>query len=90
MARPIKYCANSSAIKEYLELDGFSYRQFAERAGISKSTVGNLVNPSYEDGFNKETALKVSNALRQPWRVLFLPTVLHAENSRQHSAKVAA
>ena len=61
-----KYIALGLNVSYYRKLAGMSQDQLAEKAGISRSHIGNIESRSMVNSMSLEVLFKIANALRIP------------------------
>lgn len=67
---------STDALRQYMRFRGFTIRSLAERAGVSHSTIGHLVNTkSGRKTCRAETARTIAKALDCPVESLFIAKV---------------
>ncbi len=68
--RPNEPMTLHELIRRHQDTTGESYSQIAQRAGLSKSKVGQLANPSYTGRPKKDTVEKIALGLRLNPRIV--------------------
>lgn len=61
---------DAAMLRQYMEFKGLTIRQLADRAGVSRSTIGHLVSGERSNA-KAQTARKIEEALGAPNGLLF-------------------
>lgn len=76
---------SADALRQYMRFRGYTIRELADRAGVSRSTIGHLVSGT-RSTCNPDTARLIAKALDCPVDALFVAKVSRVQREVQRKA----